>query len=493
LFVRLSRVRIGIGCAEQPSFDGGEAMRILFVAALIFCSACTLGAADPQTWALRGQLLMPDGAIENGVIVIADQKIVAAGKDIVPPPGTPVTDVSGLILPGFIDLHNHLTWNLFPRWRPGRDFHNRYEWQATAEYDRLMSSPHARLFDANLGCYADLFAQVKAIAGGATSVVGSFFDKNHPYENECVGGLARNLDVNSGFMKASLGQDPCVPPAEGPKGLVDIVAYEVFPFELSRERVDFYRCELSQGNLRSFVIHVAEGSPSDPSAHREFRMLKAQGFLREGVVLVHGTALTADDFQAMQASNVGLIWSPRSNDELYGGTANVPAAQKAGVTIAIAPDWSPTGSAGMLQELNYAAARYPSFFNAKQLLSMATAVPAKVARLDDKIGKLQSGHYADLTVIRTPDGSPESIVKSTPADVQLVIVGGQAVYGDPGTLGKLLPGQTLDTLTVCGAMKAVFLGGTGAAKEKKNWGDVTKALKAALEREGLVLAPLECN
>ena len=39
----------------------------------------------------------------------------------------------------------------------------------------------------------------------------------------------------------------------------------------------------------------------------------------------------------------------------------------------------------------------------------------------------------------------------------------------------------------------MFFGGSGAAKDGKTWDDVTKALKAALEREGVVLAPLECT
>ncbi len=58
----------------------------------------------------------------------------------------------------------------------------------------------------------------------------------------------------------------------------------------------------------------------------------------------------------MAAHGVNLIWSPRSNLELYGSTADVAAAKAAHVKIALAPDWSPTGSDGLLAELNYAAA-----------------------------------------------------------------------------------------------------------------------------------------
>ena len=73
-----------------------------------------------------------------------------------------------------------------------------------------------------------------------------------------------------------------------------------------------------------------------------------------GVIVIHGVALAPEDFMQMGQNKVGLVWSPRSNDELYGATTNIAAARSAHVETAIAPDWSPTGSGGMLQELNYA-------------------------------------------------------------------------------------------------------------------------------------------
>jgi len=73
----------------------------------------------------------------------------------------------------------------------------------------------------------------------------------------------------------------------------------------------------------------------------------------------------------MKSSNVGLIWSPRSNDELYGSTTNIAAARLAKVDIAIAPDWSPSGSAGMLQEMGYAYRHYG--VSSDELVAMATS------------------------------------------------------------------------------------------------------------------------
>ena len=82
----------------------------------------------------------------------------------------------------------------------------------------------------------------------------------------------------------------------------------------------------------------------------------------------------------MAAHGVSLIWSPRSNLELYGSTADVAAAKAAHVQMALSPDWSPTGSDGLLAELNYAAAwndtQTPHPFTDRELFAMATSTPA---------------------------------------------------------------------------------------------------------------------
>src|SRR5579864_1435659 len=117
------------------------------------------------------------------------------------------------------------------------------------------------------------------------------------------------------------------------------------------------RADLDSGALKAFLIHVGEGKPSDASSTREFKMLtkRGDGFLRPGVSVIHGVAFGKAEFMQMAAGGVGLIWSPRSNIELYGSTTDVRSAKEAGVKIALAPDWSPSGSDGMLEELKYAA------------------------------------------------------------------------------------------------------------------------------------------
>jgi len=69
----------------------------------------------------------------------------------------------------------HLTWNVQSRWLPSRKFSNRYEWQDAAEYDRVLSNPHYAAMN-TVSCGAEIYAEIKALAGGATSVLGGLVE-----------------------------------------------------------------------------------------------------------------------------------------------------------------------------------------------------------------------------------------------------------------------------------------------------------------------------
>ncbi len=407
---------------------------VVFLAAILICLPCW---GQRQGFALRGTVVTPTEVIESGIVLVAGEKIQAIGKDLQLPAGVKLIETGSFIYPGLIDLHDHITWNFLPRWKPGQKFANRYEWQQIPEYGVALNTPHAQIFAEGFACDSNQYAEVKAIVGGATSVVGSLSN------NKCIEGLARDLDFYSGLY---------------PPGTPEKLRNEVFPLELSTADVLNIEKALDDGQLTALLVHLAEGKPEDAASNREFRMLKARGLLRPGVSIIHGTALHAADFQEMAKNGVGLIWSPRSNLELYGDTTDVRAAKAAGVKIALAPDWSPSGSDGVLQELKYAASwnagQSPRIFSDSELMQMVTLLPAQLAKLEDKIGSLSAGHYADLLVLRSTERDPyRALLHSSPAEVRLVTVGGSPVYGDDEFMRALVPPSQLQPLKVCGAEK----------------------------------------
>jgi 5-methylthioadenosine/S-adenosylhomocysteine deaminase len=207
-----------------------------------------------------------------------------------------------------------------------------------------------------------------------------------------------------------------------------------------------------------------------------------------------GQASSAD----MAAHGVGLIWSPRSNFELYGTTTDVAAAKSAGVVMAISRDWSPSGSSGMLEELKYAkgwnARQNPRVFEDADLVKMATIYPAQPAGLGDKIGSLWRGYFANLLVLRRKGAEPyAALLHGTPLDVRLVVVGGKPVYGDRDLMEKLLPGALLEPVSFCrkDEQKVLYLGIDATASPlRKTWKETTEQLDRALHQWNIRLAEL---
>ncbi|HSY49097.1 MAG TPA: hypothetical protein VLC46_09825 [Thermoanaerobaculia bacterium] len=81
-------------------------MRVLLILTLLLAAARS--AAD-DAYALLGTVLTPDRVLTHGVVVVRNG-VIESVLDT-PPTGMRAIDTAGIILPGMIDLHNHVTWN----------------------------------------------------------------------------------------------------------------------------------------------------------------------------------------------------------------------------------------------------------------------------------------------------------------------------------------------------------------------------------------------
>ena len=86
---------------------------------VIFLSNVILGQKEPI--ALIGRILLTDHSIKNATLLLIDEHIAAVGDRITISRESIVIHTKGIILPGLIDLHNHLMYNIFPRWKPNQE------------------------------------------------------------------------------------------------------------------------------------------------------------------------------------------------------------------------------------------------------------------------------------------------------------------------------------------------------------------------------------
>jgi 5-methylthioadenosine/S-adenosylhomocysteine deaminase len=437
--------------------------------------------ADAQTIRLRGTVVSPSTVAENQVVTIQGTTIAsvaaAGGRD-------QSIAVDGVIFPGLIDLHDHLTWNVMPNWQPPRVFTNRYEWQDTAGYQASLNGPYYWLRDAypDADCDMNLFGEIKALVNGATATVGSLSPDR---KNGCINGLVRNLDFASGLYGNDVNKEPfrnLVFPLE-PR-------YSTDPKAPADEEADIRSVNRSSASgVRAVVMHLGEGT--DAMAAREFRQAKALRYFHEGVSVIHGVALNAAQFGELAKAKVGFIWSPHSNFILYGKTAEIRTAVGLEMKIALAPDWSPSGSAGMLEELQFAHRFAVS--NAKEitdaaLVKMATSTPAYLAAIDTQVGAIEAGKLADLVVMRPGGASAYEALMGGVLGVRLVMIAGVARYGDPELMKALAPSANLQAITICGQPRLLNLDERSGSP--KVFSQLLSRLSATMNTIGMVPAPL---
>ncbi len=451
---------------------------------------CKVTAGNAQTL-VSGNVLTPGMVFVGGGVLVDEAGVIAcagcgcdgsaAGATVIECPGAAIS-------PGLINSHDHLNYvNHRPAAATGERYEHRHDWRVGVRGHTEI--PVGETADAEQSQWGEL----RFLVGGATSTVGQ---GRFP-----IPGLLRNLDGESGLSGVPEQVSEPVAP-DYPR-----VFNDVFPLGDSAGIQRAGDCDYNGDGAKvtsaeelllngyAYLPHVAEGI--DTEARNEFLCLSnpifdftplgppsppdttIPGISRVLTTplagFIHGTGLIAADFALMAQTQTALIWAPRSNVSLYGQTADVTAADRLGVTIALSTDWIISGSMNLQRELacadqlnrNY----YDNHFSAEALWKMVTANAAVATRSDDLLGTLEADKLGDITVYAADatESPYRVVVSATLQDVLLVMRGGKVLYGEAPLVAAL--GDGCETLDVCGAAKRICvadeIGGSFAALSTK--------------------------
>jgi hypothetical protein len=374
--------------------------------------------------ALGGHVLTSDG-VRKGWVRVEGGTIAAITTR---KPTTAVTiQTDGIIMPGMLDLHGHPEFNVFAPWEPPKSYVNRYSWRGSKPYQTLVRAPQNDLLSTLPRGIQLRYAEIRALVGGVTAIQGaSIMTQKGSHES-----MVRNVDgMIFGEHRA--------------RAAVDL------PTSLTgRGGPEFQKVldAIAAGEVDAHYLHLAEGMRDNERSQKEFGLLAdTLNGLTRATVIIHGTALSRD--QLGQAADAGarLVWSPQSNLRLYGQTTRAADALDVGLPMALGADWLPSGSLSLLAEMKVARQQlleqgHP--ISAEDLVTMVTSGAADVAALGDKLGSLEVGRVADLVVMaRQDEDVHESVCDSTPADVELVMIGGDVAYGRSEWVGRLAADPT---------------------------------------------------
>jgi imidazolonepropionase-like amidohydrolase len=406
-------------------------------------------ASSPK-WALRGRIVTMDArstVVSDGIVWIADAAIAAITQNGDPSPAgfdgvTPVA-TGGTVLPGLIELHNHIAYNVLPLWHVPQRYTNRDTWGNSDQYHQLVTAPMKTIGEATKLLPALVrYVECKALVGGVTTTQGiALFSA--PGVRRYYRGIVRNVEETG---------DPQLPEAGSRIADVDASNPQAFLAEIEHRKC--------------FLLHLSEGT--DDAAHTHFEALALPGgrwAIAPSLAGIHCAALTPADFGVMASHGASMVWSPFSNLLLYGQTANVAAAATAGGTgpafkIGLGSDWSPSGSKSLFGELKVArvySQNNGNPFTGEQLVRMATLQAAEILGWDQQLGSLEPGKRADVVVVKGQDDAEpvKPLFEGDERTVQLVAINGTPRYGTPALMATDGPG--LETLTVGSEPRVLYL------------------------------------
>ena len=420
------------------------------------------GPIDPLTGpklALAGRVVTMDDAftVKTDAVVYIDHGAIVAVQDRAMPAPAGFDDVApvdtgGTLFPGLIELHNHLSYNALPLWSPvPKLFQHRGQWPDHPDYRKLISGPMTVV-----GEYRDAqgkpallaplvrYVECKCLLGGVTTSQGIMLSSNAGVQR-FYRGIVRNVEQTD---------DPDLFEAQG--RIADVDAKDARSFLARLKKED-----------SCFLLHLSEGvtksGQADSVARRHFLALQVapdEWAINDRFAGIHAAGLLPEDFDVLAQHGGAMVWSPLSNLLLYGATARVDAAKRAGVRIGLGSDWSPSGSKNLLGELKvawlYSQHMLGGLFGARDLVAMATRDAAAILKWHKALGTLEPGKRADVVVIDGKAGDPyEALIKAKETSIRLVMINGVARYGMPELMGAL--GPKGETLRVGGKTRRLFL------------------------------------
>lgn len=485
---------------------------------LLFLVCCLAVAAAHRSalaggFVLRGELATPDDVVHHGAVRVSSTGTIECVGDCEAPADYAVIETSGIILPGLVDPHNHVAYNIHktPAWTPEKAVYaNRYQWQAKVDgfpeqsykdfsdrHWKLAPKPDTSTADAKTLNAEHYYAEVMALLGGVTTIEGVSLGYGR--------GLARNPETPRH--------------AQPPR-----ICASVFPIDDLNPAKDngrtlppyLRKCFLEDSRnaqVARLIVHLGEGLRTDEKSRGEYDEF-ADFFSTAGIpsgllTVIHGVGLLPASLDDLGRRGGYLVWSPRSNKSLYGTTIDPVEVRSHGVKLALGADWTLSGSKTQLQEISYALNNLrerklrlagPESSDERELAIMATAAAAEASGMSGITGRLKRGLRADILVLRpsAPWSDPYSALASaSERDVALVLVGGEALYGDKDLVlheGLGLEEKDCETLERCGGRDKRLCIHAASAKDPVRISLTLKDIVATLTGEGKLtadeLAPL---
>lgn len=390
-------------------------------------NAALLITMDPSVG--EGQL----GTLRQADVLINKDTIEAVGPNLSAPDAVRMDATGKILMPGFVDVHNHLIQSVLRGACSGEDLLGWLDKCARPAYRHLRLSdvyPAVRLSTLDL------------IRTGVTTVV------------DWAGGLEPDLDreylralTESGlrFVYAPM-------PTDGDsRHIIRLKEELIDPDPLATLQLSS-RSEMAWNDHLTKTVVLARELGVKVNVHlleqrrqrdnTPVESLRKSGALALGPDLLvdHAIHLTDDEIALLASHDVRVSHNPLSNMRLASGIIRLPELHAAGLRIGLGLDGGTNDTSDMFNAMRTAvglqrvrtedAAVFPSV---NEVLGMATLGGAAVLDMSDLLGSLTPGKKADLLIVNPThvnfaprfDWISQLVFNGQPVNVETVFVNGK--------------------------------------------------------------------
>ena len=346
----------------------------------------------------------------KGSILIRDGIIMEAGS-ITAAEADETIDAEGMIaLPSFVNAHTHLAMVLMRNYKDTCE--NLQDWlsEIFPIEDKLDDEDiyqASRLGAAELiqsGCtvFADMYFRawntVKAVKeAGCRAIIGQTF------MNDAEDARFRIREIAPRILEEIGGDDMF---------RLDAAVHAVYT-----STPDCYECaaEWTKSRGARLHTHLSETRKEVDDCLKQYgrtpvELLDSIGIFQVPVYAAHGVHISSSEMDILARGNAAVVHNPASNMKLASGIAPAAEYRRKGICVALGTDGaSSNNNLSMMKEMNIAALLQtvanmtPSAAHPYDILEMATINGARALGLDGRIGTIEKGKEADITLISTRD------------------------------------------------------------------------------------------
>lgn len=424
--------------------------------------ALTIIAASFSSYAFKeASLMIVDGTvltmdpqnkvIENGTVVIKDNKIIAIGGAELAKEyqATEVLNVDGdIVMPGLINTHTHASMTVFRSLAD--DVPDRLHRYIFPLENKMVSRDMVRI-GANLG-------NVEMVKGGVTTYVDMYY-----FEDE----VAKSVDKMGN--RAVLGESVIQFPVADAKNADEGIAYAMnfinqykdhpritpafaphAPYTNSTEHLQKI-AKLSQQLDVPVTIHLAETDREQAEIAKRtagkspVQYMADIGALNDKVIAAHAIMVDDKDIDLLKQYDVGVAHNISANTKSAKGVAPVTKMLEKGVRVGLGTDGPMSSNTlttmnelGLVGKIHKLENKDRSAMPPLTVVKMATMGSAEALHMEDKLGSLEVGKLADIIVVDTkapnmvPMYSPYAalVYGANGGDVRHTIVDGKVLMKD---------------------------------------------------------------